>query len=142
MNLTIPKEEITDLEAQENERRTKMINNVTIIGRTVNDIELRSTTTGKSVCSFCVAVQRDYDKEVADWIDCVAWGKLAEVVSKTEKGTLVAIQGELQSRNYEDKSGNKRKSIEVVITSFNFLERKKQPEEHSVDELGEDDLPF
>lgn len=128
-----------------------MLNNVTVMGRLVAFPELKTTQSGKSVTSFTVACGRDYNHEVTDWIDCVAWDKTAEFISNYfGKGSMIAIVGSIQTRNYEDKNGNKRKAVEVVVNNAYFAESKKISSGSSapVNETNvsstddESDLPF
>lgn len=107
-----------------------MLNNVTLMGRLAAQPELRTTTSGVSVCSFTVACNRNFAKPgedaQTDWVDCVAWRQTAEFISKYfNKGSMIAIVGSLQTRNYEDKQGNKRKATEVVVSNAYFAESKR-----------------
>lgn len=99
-----------------------MINQVIIMGRLTADPELKHSTSDIPVCSFTLAVDGGYgDKKRTDFIDCVAWRNTAEFICKYfVKGQLMAIQGKIQTRNYEDKQGNKRKSTEVVTDEAHF----------------------
>ncbi len=102
-----------------------MLNSVVLNGRLVADPELRTTTSGISVISFTIAVGRDFvkagEERQADFIDIVAWRQTAEFVSRYFfKGSLILVQGTLQTRSYEDKNGNKRKAVEVVADKINF----------------------
>lgn len=101
------------------------INNVTLIGRIVRDLEVKTTNTGKSVSSFALAVD-GYGKDApANFIDCVAWNKAAENLAEyAPKGKQIAITGRLQTRPWEDKNGNKRKATEVVVNDFLLLGSK------------------
>lgn len=99
-----------------------------ITGNLTRDPELRSTPNGASVCSFTVAVNRVYrdasgeQKEDVSFIDCSAWGKLAEMISQyAKKGTGVLVSGRLDQRSWEDKTtGSKRSRVEIVVEDFNF----------------------
>ncbi|MBR3332393.1 single-stranded DNA-binding protein [Candidatus Saccharibacteria bacterium] len=98
-----------------------------IVGNLTRDPELRSTQNGASVCSFSVAVNRVYrdtsgeQKEDVSFIDCSAWGKLGEMISQyAKKGTGVLVSGRLSQRSWEDKDGNKRSRVEIVVEDFNF----------------------
>lgn len=108
-----------------------MLNCIILMGRLVADPELRTTTSGISVCSFRIAVDRDYaDKATgqrqADFIDIVAWRAQAEFVSRYfRKGQLIAVKGSLQSRKWQDRDGNNRVSWEVQADSVFFAEGKK-----------------
>lgn len=101
------------------------INNVTLVGRVVRDLEVKQTNSGKEVASFALAVD-GYGKDApANFIDCVAWGKAAEILGQyATKGKQIGITGRLQTRNWEDKAGNKRKATEVVIDQFQLLGSK------------------
>lgn len=119
------------------------MNSVNIIGRITKDIEVKKTNSGKSVCSFSVAVQRD--KENADFIPCTAWDATAENLSKYfHKGDRIGITGVLSTRSFES-NGEKRFIMEVLVRSFDFLNSKKSDASESkpapADEpVGE--LPF
>ena len=108
-----------------------MLNVVAIMGRLVADPELRTTTQGNSVCSFRIACDRSYvqqgQERQADFIDVVAWRQQAEFVSKYfQKGSLIAIEGSLQTRQYQDKQGSKRTAVEVVANNISFAGAKRQ----------------
>lgn len=101
------------------------LNHISICGRLTKDVELRHTTNGKAVASFTLAVDRDFDK-TTDFINCVAWEKTAEFVSKYfSKGKLAIVAGRLQMREYTDRDGNKRTAAEVVASNVYFAESKK-----------------
>lgn len=126
-----------------------MLNSVILVGRMTRDPELRYTTNGNAVCTFTVAVNRKFKREDTDFINCVAWKGLAENVANfTGKGSLVAVQGSLQIRKWEDKDGNKRSTPEVIGDQVIFLDHKKDsgPKESTPsgwDDLGtEVDAPF
>ncbi len=102
-----------------------MLNVVALMGRLVADPELRTTNSGTEVCSFRIACDRSFvrqgEQRQADFIDIVAWRHQAEFVTKYfQKGSLIAIEGSLQTRQYEDKNGNKRTAVEVVANGINF----------------------
>ncbi len=108
-----------------------MLNRVVLMGRLTGAPELRRTQSDKEVVNFCLAVERNYqadkDNRVADFINVVAWQGTAQFVYKYfQKGQLVALEGSLQTSNYEDKYGNKRVSFEVVADQVYFAEGKKQ----------------
>lgn len=108
-----------------------MLNVVAIMGRLVADPELRTTTQGNSVCSFRIACDRSYvqqgQERQADFIDIVAWRQQAEFVSKYfQRGSLIAIEGSLQTRKYQDKNGNNRTAVEVVANNISFAGAKRQ----------------
>lgn len=131
------------------------------IGRLTRDPELKTTTTGVSVTTFSIAVERNYVNEEtgqrdADFINCLSWRKQAENIARyCTKGSQIALEGRLQVRSYDDRDGNRRFVTEVVADNVTFLSPKKkeqieeQQEESDVDfnfedeiELTEDDLPF
>lgn len=134
------------------------LNNVTLMGRICGEVELRTTTSGKSVATFRIAVDRPYTKQgeekKADFITIVAWGNTADFVSKYfSKGSMIALRGEIQTRNYEDKNGNKRTATEVVAREVSFCGSKNEGNNSSVapsspvppdyEEIEDDeDLPF
>ncbi len=106
-----------------------MLNVIAIMGRLSRDPELRQTTTGKNVASFTIACSRGRKdangKDLVDWIPVVAWEHTAEFVCKYfEKGSLIAIDGRLQSRTYKDRYGNNRTAIEIVANNANFAGSK------------------
>lgn len=119
-----------------------MINKATLMGRLCASPELRATPTGTPVCNFSLAVDRRSKDEGADFIDCVAWGKTAEFLCRNfGKGQLLAMVGHIQTRNYEDKMGNKRKAVEVVAEEFHFTGSKKQDGESEPAVAGFNSLP-
>lgn len=108
-----------------------MLNVAVLMGRLVADPELKSTQNGVEVCSFRIAVDRSYAKQgeerKADFIDVVAWRQTAAFVCNYfRKGQMIAVQGEIQTRNYEDKNGNKRTAVEVVASSVSFCGSKAE----------------
>lgn len=108
-----------------------MLNVVAIMGRLVADPELRTTTQGHSVCSFRIACDRSYvqqgQERQADFIDIVAWRQQADFVSKYfQKGSMIAVEGSLQTRQYQDKNGNNRTAVEVVANKISFAGAKRQ----------------
>lgn len=118
-----------------------MLNVVAIMGRLVADPELRTTGNGTNVCSFRIACDRNFaqkgQERQADFIDVVAWRQSAEFICKYfQKGSLIAVEGSLQSRQYQDKNGNKRTAVEVLANKINFAGGKK-PGGQLVDDGGE-----
>lgn len=152
------------------------MNNVSLMGRLTADPELKQTYNGVSVLSFCIAVDRPYSKDgnqQADFINVVAWRQTAEFVSKYfSKGQMIALEGCIQTRPYEDKNGNNRIAFEVIArrvcfcggknsdnrqaTNGNVIKDNSQPNNQSspnikpfdsldgFEEIGmpDDDLPF
>ena len=106
-----------------------MLNHVSIMGRLARDPELRTTTSGKSVVSFTIATDRNRKdangQNQTDWIQMTAWEKTAEFICKYfQKGSMIAIDGRLQSKTYQDKNGNNRTDMEVVVEEVNFVGAK------------------
>ena len=106
-----------------------MLNVVALMGRLVADPELRHTPNGVATCTFRIAVDRNFvrqgEERKADFIDIVAWRQSAEFVCRYfRKGNLIAVNGSLRTRNYEDKNGNKRTAYEVVADNIHFAESK------------------
>ena len=103
------------------------MNNVIISGRLTADPELKTTPNGVSVCTFIVAVDRPSKDDTADCPIVVAWRQTAEFVAKyLAKGRKVIVQGEIRTRNYEDKDGNKRKATEIQAERVEFADSKPQ----------------
>ena len=106
-----------------------MLNNVSLMGRITRDLELKQTPNQKDVLSFTIAVDRDISgqngEKYTDFIDCVAWNKTAEFIAKYfGKGRMIAVTGEIQTRTYTDKNGNKRKVTEINVTHAYFADSK------------------
>lgn len=102
-----------------------MLNVVALTGRLVADPELKTTQSGNSVCTFRVAVDRSYapqgEERKADFITVTAWRKTAEFVSKYfQKGSMISVQGRLETRQYQDKNGNNRTATEVLAAEVGF----------------------
>lgn len=135
-----------------------MFNLVILTGRLTADPELKYTQSNVPVCSFTIAVNRNHragEEQQADFINIVAWRQNAEFISKYfKKGSLIGIEGTIQTRNYTDKNGNDRKAFEVVVKNAQFAESKKdKPTETEptfsdtnnddfTEISGDDDLPF
>lgn len=110
-----------------------MINLVVLVGRLTKDPDLRITESGISVATFTLAVGRTYTnsegKRDADYPNCVIWRKAAEnFCNFTTKGSLVGIQGRLQTRSYDNKDGQRVYVTEIVVDQFSLLESKKERE--------------
>lgn len=106
-----------------------MLNNITVMGRLTRDPELRYTTTGKSVCNFTIACDRDRaaGDEKTDFFDVVAWNTTGEFVSKWfRKGQMAVVTGRLQTRTYTDKEDHNRKAWEINAESVYFGEAKRE----------------
>ncbi|MDE3095787.1 MAG: single-stranded DNA-binding protein [Chloroflexota bacterium] len=135
-----------------------MLNTATLIGRLGRDPELRYTGNGTAVAQFSIAVERDFKngqgERETDWFDIVAWRQLAELVAEhLSKGRMVAVQGRLQTRTYDDKDGNRRKVTEIVADRVHFLggkdkdddtprEQRGGKQQQPADGFGDDEPPF
>ncbi|MDR3238423.1 MAG: single-stranded DNA-binding protein [Spirochaetia bacterium] len=144
------------------------LNRVFMIGRLVRDPELRYTAGGTAVASFSIANNRSYTsnnekKEQASFFNCVAWGKLGElIVQYCKKGNRIGIEGRLQQRSWDDQNGNKRSTVEVITDNIQFLSPREsssggdapqidinasyqdvpQPQEIDNNPFSDDDIPF
>ena len=108
-----------------------MINMVALMGRLTYEPELRKTPSDVSVLRFQVACDRSYQRagaeRQADFIDCVAWRQTAEFISRyVHKGSMIAVEGTIQTSNYTDKNGNNRKQIEVLANNVSFCGSKSE----------------
>jgi single-strand DNA-binding protein len=131
-----------------------MINKAIIIGHSTKDAELRYTQTGKQVTTFTLAVDRDFKnaqgEREADFIPCVAWGKLAEICEKyVAKGKQIAVCGRIQTRTYDDQNGQRRYITEIIVNDLQLLGSRQDgqaPQEQPQQPFAEidqpDDLPF
>lgn len=102
-----------------------MLNVVALMGRLVYDPELKTTQNGTNVCRFRIAVDRSFarqgEERKSDFIDVTAWRQTAEFVCKYfQKGSMIAIEGSLQTRQYQDKNGNNRTATEVLASQVSF----------------------
>lgn len=106
-----------------------MFNIVILTGRLTADPELKTTTSGIPVTSFSIAVSRRYrsgEEQQTDFIRVVAWRQTAEFVSKYFKqGSMIGIEGSIQTRRYTDRDGNNRTAFEVVANNVQFVESKR-----------------
>lgn len=134
------------------------LNKAIILGRITQDLELKQTPSGIAVLSFTVAVDRNYSKgeeKQSDFISCVAWKERAEFISKHfGKGRMIAVEGQLRTRTYDDKNGVKHYVTEVYVDNVSFTGESKEREhihnnpETSYNEkdyedvLSEDAIPF
>ena len=127
------------------------MNNVTLIGRLTRDPELKYSQAGKAYCRFTVAVNRDFNKDEADFINCLAFGKTAETIAEwLGKGRRIALNGRIQTGNYENKNGDKVNTFEVVADRFEFVDsarsdtNKNQTYSNNNDDVldDNDDFPF
>ena len=133
------------------------MNLVMLIGRLTRDPELRYIpNSGTPVTTFTLAVNRELSKEkkqeieskgqpTADFINIVVWGKQAEnCANYLTKGSLIALQGRIQTRSYEAKDGTRRYVTEVIASQVEFLERKERHNDFDIDdfELSDEPIPF
>lgn len=130
-----------------------MFNLTILTGRICNDVELKYTQSNIPVCSFTIAVDRrgkGEDKQT-DFINIVAWRNTAEFITKYfSKGSMIGIEGSIQTRKYQDKDGNNRTAFEVVANNVQFMESKKSDDaqdpldrlQDKMSELSGVDLPF
>lgn len=133
-----------------------MINNTVLVGRLTKDPELRKTQNGISVVSFTLAINRTFNREETDFINCVAWKHSADFMAQyLNKGDLVGITGRIQTRSYDDKNGKKVYITEVVADNVQSLGPRKERENVEYHEntpeiefsgpvldIDSDDLPF
>lgn len=139
------------------------MNTINLIGNICQDIELKQTTTGKSVVTFNLAVKRPFTANTTDFIPIVVWDKTAEFLNNyAGKGSKVAVSGKLTTRKYQDKSGSNRTVFEVVADTVDLLDSRNdaqgaydpavdqeptptytKPVQPKFEELStDDDLPF
>ena len=129
------------------------MNVVNIIGRLAADPELKTTGSGISVTNICVAVDRKVTKgedKITDWIDVVAWRNTAEFICKYfQKGSPIVVTGSLQTRMWDDKNGQKRKTVEVIADSVEFVPKAKGENTVKADDTDsfqpiedDEDVPF
>lgn len=103
-----------------------MLNRVVLMGRMATDPELKQTPNGVSVATFRLAVERNYQQKdsnerICDFINCVAWRQTGEFITRYfSKGSMIAIEGSIQTRQYQDKNGNKRTAVEVIADHAYF----------------------
>jgi single-strand DNA-binding protein len=104
------------------------VNKVILLGNAGQDAEVRSTSAGKSVANFSLAInqsfrdKKDGNVQRVEWVRCVAWGKLAEIAERfVTKGKQVLVEGRLQTRRFEDREGSQKTVTEVVVASLRVL---------------------
>ena len=117
-------------------------------GRVATDIELRTTSTGKSIATFKIAVNRPYSKNAeqkADFFPCQAWEGLAEMISENfHKGKEILLAGRLQTRSYEAKDGSKRYVTEIIVNEVDFCGNKGESSGNAFGgkQVNDEDIPF
>lgn len=133
-----------------------MINRTVLVGRLTKDVELKYTQSGQAIASFTLAVNRQFTntqgEREADFIQCVIWRKAAENFKNfTHKGSLVGVDGRIQTRSYDNQQGQRVYVTEVVVDNFSLLESKGSNRAASNDpfagngepiDVNDDDLPF
>lgn len=136
------------------------MNSTQLIGRLTTKPELKYTKDNVAGSNFTLAVARTYNREETDFINCVAWRNVAEILNKyCDKGSRIAVVGRIQTRTYDAQDGTKRYVTEVVVENVEFLDTKKERVENEVEQevepksdpfaefasevaLTDDDLPF
>ena len=109
------------------------MNTVVLMGRATDHIELKQTTTGKSVVSFSLAVKKPYTKDGVDFFDVQAWNNTAELLSRhVKKGEQVVIRGRLETRSWTDRNGGKRSETYVVAEDISFVAGKSNTQESAL----------
>ncbi len=113
-----------------------MLNEIILIGRLGNEPEVSETKNGTKMATISLPLFHSYTNEgrKTEWVQCRAFGKLANIIEMARKGVLVVIKGELHNPTWEDENGNKRSRSYVVIESFRFLEKKKTEDEQNIKE--------
>ena len=106
----------------------KGFNKVILMGNLTRDVEVRTTASGQSVANFSLAISRSWrgqdgqQQDQTSFINCVAWGKVGDTIAQyVHKGSPLLVSGRLDQRSYQDKDGNKRSAVEVVVEDFNFV---------------------
>ena len=126
-----------------------MLNKTILIGRLVKDPDFRVTANGKVLATFTLAVNRKYEKDVADFLPIITFGKTAEFTEKwLKKGMQIIVVGRIQVRKWETKEGENRYSTEIIAEEVEFADSKKEdkedwkPADKQIDILDESELPF
>lgn len=119
---------------------------VIAMGRVTKEPEVRYTQSGKCVCTFIIAVNREFKNEEgnydADFVPVVVWGKAAELAGNSlDKGHRILVEGRLQNRSYEAKDGSKRYIAEIISQHIEFVERKSDIKPKTMDKMGTEE-PF
>lgn len=126
------------------------MNRIVLMGRLTKEAEVRYTQNQKVVATFTLAVDRDFKNDKgereADFINCVVWGKAAELIGNScGKGHRLLVEGRLQIRQYEDKNGQRKWATEVIVSGFDFVERRADVQGakgvKSMSDMGKD-VPF
>ena len=124
-----------------------MINREILTGRLTNNPELKYTTSGNAVATFNLAVNRQFKNQngerEADFIRCIIWRKSAENLTNfTHKGSLIGVEGRIQTRSYENQQGQRVYVTEVIVDSFALLESRQDNQQGAPVDVADDQLPF
>lgn len=119
------------------------MNSINLTGNICNDLELKSTQSGKSVITVNLAVKRPFTKDTTDFIPLVVWEKNAEYLSRYgKKGSRVAVSGKLTTRKYQDKDGNNRTAFEVVCDNVELMDSKSDSANtHDAPSFAKENVP-
>lgn len=114
-----------------------MVNNVVLIGRLTRELEVRTATTGREVCNFTVAVNRNFKNAQgeydADFVSCVAFGQTAKFMGQyLQKGNLISVTGRIQTRNYDNDQGQRVYVTEVVVDNVSGLESRRSEQNNGM----------
>lgn len=125
------------------------MNKVILLGRLTRDPELKTTQGDISLCSFCIAVSRRYDRDKTDFINCVAWRVAGEMVHKYfKKGDMIGVIGSIQNNDYTDSDGAERRNTNVSVDEFYFAGSQKRDVQKSESDFSaeftpdDDELPW
>ena len=123
-----------------------MLNKVILIGRTTRDVDFRRTSSGTPVATFTLALDNRFvlkdGKPTTDFINCVAWNKTAETMDKyVKKGALIAVEGRIQTRNYDNNEGKRTYVTEVIASNVEFL-GSANDNNRTNNNVGFDENPF
>lgn len=118
------------------------MNKVILLGRLTRDPELKTTQSDIALCSFCIAAARRYDREKADFINCVAWRGTAEIIHKYfKKGDMIGVIGSMQNNDYTDSDGDKRRNTIVSVDEFYFAGSQKKDAQNNTSDFSAEFTP-
>src|SRR5690625_4202584 len=124
------------------------MNNFNGLGRLTRDVDLRYTEQGTAVGNFTLAINRNFKNKQtgeyeADFINCVAFSKTAEIIAEyVKKGQQLAVEGRVQTRNYENKDGQRVYVTEIVVNEFTFVDNRNNNQKQSTQTTGRQESPF
>ena len=124
------------------------MNNFSGLGRLTKDVDLRYTEQGTAIGNFTLAINRNFKNKQtgeyeADFIDCVAFGRTGEVIAEyVKKGQQLAVEGRVQTRNYENKDGQRVYVTEIVVNEFTFVDNRNNNQKQSTQTTGRQESPF